>query len=108
MMKKGGDRSESAKSLKIIAVTAVFLILLVSLFPPYWEGKLDAEGNLIGKSTKWDFNRHLKDLIESVTEGDPVEMIEYMPRHDIIRIEILVILALAGAAYLLTRKRHRS
>lgn len=108
MIKKGGERREIAKSLKIIVIAAVFFILLVGLFPPYWEGKLDAEGNLIGTFTKWDFNRHLKDLIESVTEGDPVEMIEYMPRHDILRIEILVILALAGTAYLVTRKRHRS
>jgi hypothetical protein len=108
MMKKGGERREIAKSLKIIVIAAVILILLVGLFPPYWEGKLDAEGNLIGTFTKWDFNRHLKDLIESVTEGDPIEMIEYMPRHDVQRIEILVILAVAGAAYLITKKRHRS
>lgn len=108
MMKKGGERRAIAKSLKIIVIAAVFFILLVGLFPPYWEGKLDAEGNLIGTFTKWDFNRHLKDLIESVTEGDPVEMIEYMPRRDILRIGILVILALAGAAYLITKRRHRS
>jgi hypothetical protein len=65
MMKSGGERRAIAKPLKNIVITAVLLILAAGLFPPYREAKVDAEGNLIGTNTKWEFNKHLVDLILS-------------------------------------------
>ena len=108
MMKRGGKRRAIAKSAEIIVIIGVLLILLAGLFPPYRESRLDAEGNLIGTHTKWEFNKHLEDLIESITQGYPVEMIEYTRRNDILGIEIIGILALAGSAYLISKKRWRS
>ena len=106
MWNREGARRVLPQRHKSIVIGAVLLILLASLFPPYREAKLDSEGALIGTYTEWEFNRPLIDLIESVTNDKPVEVIEYMPRHDIIRIEIIGILALAGAAYLITKKRQ--
>ena len=107
IMKKGGDRRAVGRSQKIIVIAAAFFILVAALFPPYWEANIDAGGNLIGKHTKWEFNKNTRELIESVIEDRPVEMISFMRRDSLLLIEILGILALAGAALLVTKKAKR-
>lgn len=108
MMKRGGERRAIAKSHRNIVIAVVFLILAAGIFPPYWEAKFDTEGQLISRFTRWEFNKNIKGLIESITEDKPVEMIGYMPRRGILWIEIIGILTMAGAAYLTTKKRHES
>jgi hypothetical protein len=103
-MKKGGGRVGVTKAQMVIIMTAVLLILMAGLFPPYWEAKIDEEGRLYGKYTKWEFNQNLRDLIESVIENRSPEMISYMRRDSLLVIEIFGILALAGGALLITKK----
>jgi hypothetical protein len=52
------------KSQKIIVIAAAVLIVIVWLFPPYWEGRLDSKGKLAGVYLKWDFDRYLRDVID--------------------------------------------
>ena len=106
-MKKGGGKVGMTQTRKIIVASAVFLVLLAGLFPPYWVGKVDEEGRLVGKMTRWEFNRQFKDLLESVIEKRPLEMITDMRRDDLIIIEISMILILAGAAYVFLGNKGR-
>ncbi|MBE3145310.1 MAG: hypothetical protein IMZ61_15535 [Planctomycetes bacterium] len=106
-MKKGGGGVGITRAQMIIVMTAVILILMAGLFPPYWEAKIDEEGRLYGKYTKWEFNQNLRDLIESVIEKRSPEMISYMRRDSLLLIEFFGILALAGGALLIIKKDNR-
>jgi hypothetical protein len=104
-MKKGGGRVGITKTQMVIVITAVILILMAGLFPPYWAAKIDGEGHLYGKYTKWEFNKTTRDLIGSEIENRPGEMISYLRRDSLLSIEIFGILVLAGAAVLITKNK---
>jgi hypothetical protein len=97
------------KSQKTIVIAAAVLIVAVKLFPPYWEARLDSKGELAGIYIKWDFNKNLRDMIDPPYHIGPdgwksVEIWEYTTADDILGIEYLLVLILAGTAFLIAKK----
>jgi hypothetical protein len=91
------------KTQKIIVLVAAVLIVIIWLFPPYWEGEVDSKGKLAGIFLRWDFNRNLRDLLNPPYYIGPdgwksLEIMEYTTAEDLLVIEYLIVLIIAGTA----------
>jgi hypothetical protein len=95
---------------KIIVITAVLISVIAWLFPPYWKGMTDDNGNLIGKYLKWEFNKNLSDMIDPPyfmsSDGRKVLGIwEYPTADSVLGIEFLFIVVVTGVGLFIARKR---
>jgi hypothetical protein len=102
------------KEQRIVIAVAAALIIGVYLFPPYWEAKIDKNGKLYGKYTKWEFNQALRDGFRKTDKGEIfahgakfayIPMVTYSSRDDLQLLEIFGVLVMAGVAFWITRKK---
>ena len=96
-------RKRMTKAQKVIVLAAAGLTTIIWLFPPYWEGEVDDRGDLTGVHLKWEFNKHLRDLINPPYHTNPdgsksLGIWEYTTAEDVQGIEFLFVLVIAGAA----------
>jgi len=98
------------KAQKIIVLAAAGLIVIIWLFPPYWNGITDANGKLTGTYLKWEFNKHLRDLIIYIgPDGSKsLEIWEYTEAEDIQFIECLIVLIIAGTAGFVVKAKSKT
>ncbi len=102
-----------AKSRKVILWASAALIIGALLFPPYWDPHWDDQGRFTNVTTKWEFNRRLRNEIREARTffhyknklvfGLREE--EYPTRLDILWMEILMVVVLSGATLLIIRKQ---
>jgi len=100
------------KTQRKIVVAAAVLIILACLFPPYREGEVNDKGELTGWHVKWEFDKNLRDLINPPVYVNPntgahsIMIWEYMDMRGLQHLEILGILVLAGAGFLISKNKQ--
>ena len=96
-------------------MTAVMLIIVANLFPPYWDYLGDSQGNVIGARTKWELNRGLLSAIDDIRSGRVglnkglgygFRILEFPLRRGLLALETGGIVALAAVALLVTKKKE--
>lgn len=96
--------------IKVILIAGA-LLLIASLFPPYYYPEFNDKGEITGTQIKWEFNKDLRDSVNPPLYKNPetgwtsIIISEYADVSWLIRLEICGILVLAAAALLITRKR---
>lgn len=94
------------------------LAFFALFFPFYWEGQFGEDHKLIRTYLKWGFDPDLRTGSQSPGEmvldksGNVIgymfgilEMDGHTKRHDIMLLEIVIILALAAAGFIITRRK---
>lgn len=111
-MKKRGGQTAIAKAQKIIVITAMLMVLIIGLFPPYYVPELNEAGKITGWHIRWEFSKDLRDLLKGpdmieTPDGKVWHLINinYMYGIETLRLEIVGILVLAGAGLLITKKK---
>lgn len=89
------------KTQKVIVLATAALIIATFLYPPYYYFSRSAENNMTNLTySGWDWIFH----VNKTTFDNPYFHF-YRIRFDIMSLEILGVLVLSGAAFLVTKKR---
>jgi hypothetical protein len=114
LIKKGGGRSGTTNAQTFIVITALLLVLISGLFPPYYVPEYNEAGKIVCWHVEWEFNKDLHDLLKGHGVSETPDGIlmhlhfieaNYMYAIETQRLEIFGILVLAGVGILITKKR---
>src|SRR4030042_1569195 len=88
------------KTQKIIVIAMVVLFALAGFFPPQYSGVFDSDGKVVKAVLKWGLNNKIFELFKG--------RLSVTPQHnnfaDIFILEILGILVISTAAFLIAKK----